>query len=348
MSVVQAKVSSYVSLGSVAKIYSGGTPSRSNPDYWGGDIPWIKTAHIRGNKIGLCDVDEFITTDGLENSSAKIVPKDTILMAMYGQGKTRGRVSILDIGASINQACCAIEVLPNHCPEYVFQYLKSKYESIRLLSNDGSQKNLTAGIIKRFKIYSPSYEEQKSIAKALQTWDAAIEKTEALIEAKERQFRWLAAKLIGDNTSYLSRLGDHFGKDITIEKGKPLIKANIAQDGIIPVIAGGKTSPYKHDQSTHSTPCITVSASGAYAGYVWFHGYPIWASDCNVIHTAKHSIEYLYFALKLKQSRIYAFQSGGGQPHVYARDLKNITCRLPYDYERLYQRIEGCFRSTRT
>ena len=181
-------MSEKIKLSEVGKIYSGGTLTINNPMCWNGDIPWVKTTHIQGNKINAYDMDEFITRYGLENSSAKIAKKGTILMAMYGQGKTRGQVALLDIDASINQACCAIEVFSNHCAEYVFQYLISKYEDLRKLSNDGSQKNLNAGIIKKFKIYLPPYEEQKSIAFTLEQWDMAIEKTESLIDAKERQF----------------------------------------------------------------------------------------------------------------------------------------------------------------
>ena len=92
-------------------------------------------------------------------------------------------------------------------------------------------------------------------------------------------------------------------------------------------------------------PCITVSASGAYAGYIWYHDYPIWASDCNVIYSVEHSTEYLYFALKSKQSRVYTFQSGGGQPHVYARDLKNIVIPLPSLSEQ--KRIVGILNTAR-
>ncbi|MBA7585269.1 hypothetical protein ES708_27243 [subsurface metagenome] len=76
-------------------------------------------------------------------------------------------------------------------------------------------------------------------------------------------------------------------------------------------------------------PTITISASGAYAGYIWLHNYPIWASDCNVIHAKNASIEYYYFTLKLKQYQIYALQSGGAQPHVYAKDLKKLKVNLP-------------------
>jgi type I restriction enzyme S subunit len=88
-------MSKYVQLGDIAKIYSGGTPSRTNPTYWGGNIPWVKTAQIQNSVISENSVDEWITEKGLKHSSAKMVPKGTILMAMYGQGKTRGQVAIL-------------------------------------------------------------------------------------------------------------------------------------------------------------------------------------------------------------------------------------------------------------
>ena len=77
----------YVLLGDIAKIYSGGTPSRTKPSYWGGNIPWVKTAQIQNCVITETDVDERITSEGLNKSSAKMVPKGTILMAMYGQGR---------------------------------------------------------------------------------------------------------------------------------------------------------------------------------------------------------------------------------------------------------------------
>lgn len=196
-------------------------------------------------------------------------------------------------------------------------------------AHGGTMPGLNAEAIGSIKIPVPDIKTQLFAINAFDMWDTAIEKTEALIHAKQQQFGWLATKLIGEQAAHLSKLADHFGNSITVEKGKPLIEANAVQTGNIPVIAAGKTSPYSHDQSTHSIPCITISASGAYAGYVWFHDYPIWASDCNVLYSTDHSIEYLYFALKLKQSRIYAFQSGGGQPHVYARDLKNIAIPFP-------------------
>lgn len=106
---------------------------------------------------------------------------------MYGQGITRGKSAILSNPATTNQACAAI--LPNeHCdPYFTFKYLEYSYGRIRNLSNDGSQKNLSAGLIKGFPVPIPPLLEQKKIAKILSTWDQAIEKLEKLIELKEKR-----------------------------------------------------------------------------------------------------------------------------------------------------------------
>jgi len=93
----------------ISIVTSGGTPSRNVSDYWNGDIPWVTTSLVDFNVIN--EAEEFITQVGLDNSSAKLFHKDTILMAMYGQGITRGKVAILGIDATTNQACAAIKVM---------------------------------------------------------------------------------------------------------------------------------------------------------------------------------------------------------------------------------------------
>ncbi|MBK8093386.1 MAG: N-6 DNA methylase [Verrucomicrobiaceae bacterium] len=122
-----------VELGEVCEIKSGGTPSRSNESFWNGDIPWVTTTLI---DYGIIEhANEFITKDGLDNSSTWIVPKGTVLMAMYGQGVTRGRVAILGIDASINQACAAFMPkgkLLDH--RYLFRVLQSRYDHLREIS----------------------------------------------------------------------------------------------------------------------------------------------------------------------------------------------------------------------
>lgn len=185
-----------VKLGEIARISSGGTPSRANPSYWNGNIPWVKTTQIQNCVITPQDVDEWITEEGLKNSSAKMVPAGTIVLGMIGQGKTRGQVGYLSFDACTNQNAATI-TCNNKCDSwFIYQYLLFNYENIRALSNSSGQGNLNLGLVEIIPITLPPLSQQKKIANLLGTWDNAIEKTEALIAAKEKQFEWLTSNLI--------------------------------------------------------------------------------------------------------------------------------------------------------
>lgn len=112
----------------------------------------------------------------------------------------------------------------------------------------------------------------------------------------------------------------------TIVKGDSITSDKVNKDGQYPVIAGGQTSPYNHDKYNFKGDVITVSASGAYSGYVWYHDNPIFASDCSVIHSKNGQFltKYLFEVLKAQQSLIYLLQQGAGQPHVYPDDLGQL------------------------
>ena len=112
-----------------------------------------------------------------------------------------------------------------------------------------------------------------------------------------------------------------------IVKGNALSSSDV-EAGNIPVIAGGQTSPYSHNQANYEGNVITVSASGAYAGYVWYHDYPIYATDCCVVFSKDESrfmTKYLFEVLKLQQKGIYRSQTGAAQPHVYTVDLQMLN-----------------------
>lgn len=136
------------------------------------------------------------------------------------------------------------------------------------------------------------------------------------------------------NTLYLGKRTQSFKyknivlKDIAyIEKGQSITSSKIIE-GEYPVIAGGQSSPYSHSDYNYEGNVITISASGAYAGYVWFHNYPIFASDCSVIHSKhedKYLTKYIFEVLKAQQNQIYLLQQGAGQPHVYPADLAKLS-----------------------
>ncbi len=158
----------------IAKVSSGGTPSRAKSNYWNGNIPWVSTTLIDFNMI--LESNEFITDDGLMNSSAKLFPRGTLLMAMYGQGKTRGKVALLGIEATTNQACGAI--IPNNDKLnelFLFQNLAGRYNEIRDLSNQGGQENLSGEIIKNISITIPTLPEQIKIATFLTVVDKKLQ-----------------------------------------------------------------------------------------------------------------------------------------------------------------------------
>lgn len=155
-------------------IGSGITPSRSNENYWlNGTIPWLKTEQLGEHKI--YDTTEKITESALKETSIKIFPVDTLSIAMYGEGKTRGNVSILKTAMATNQACCNVIIDKQKADyEYVYYHLKTKYIQLRQLSS-GVRKNLNSNDIKEFEVILPDLESQQKIAAVLSSLDSKIE-----------------------------------------------------------------------------------------------------------------------------------------------------------------------------
>ena len=144
-------------------IGSGGTPSRSNLNFYNGHIPWIKTGEVI-NEI-IYDTEEKITEKAIDCSSAKIYPAGSIIMAMYGQGLTRGRTAKLGIASSTNQACAVMHNFSEEIyPDYLWVYLMGEYHYIRALASGNNQPNLSAEKIKNYPIVIPSYQEQVRLA----------------------------------------------------------------------------------------------------------------------------------------------------------------------------------------
>lgn len=156
------------------RVSSGLTPLKSNKKFWENpSIPWLKTDQL-GEKY-IFDTNTKISKEALEQTSLRIYPENTISIAMYGEGKTRGNISIIKVPMTTNQACCNIEIDPKLADvEYVYYYLKTQYDSLRKLSS-GVRKNLNSNDIKNYKIYIPeSVSVQKSIIRILTSLDNKI------------------------------------------------------------------------------------------------------------------------------------------------------------------------------
>lgn len=163
---------------------AGGTPNTKISSYWGGTHPWMSSGELHLKQV--FDVAERITDEGLENSSTKYVPQESVLIGLAGQGKTRGTVAISRIGLCTNQSIAAIYPSKNHISEYLYYNLDSRYEELRSLSTgDGGRGGLNLKIIKKITLPLPLIKEQIAIANALANIDTLIQSIKKLINKKQ-------------------------------------------------------------------------------------------------------------------------------------------------------------------
>ena len=177
-------------------VISGGTPDRKNNQYWeNGTVPWVKTTELQNNRIN--SVEECITEKGLNESSAKVVPENTVLIAMYGQGKTRGMTAILGIPASTNQACACILPCETVEPKYLWQYMIMSYDRLRNLAQGGNQPNLNGNMIKNFTVLVPPVELQMQFVKFVEQVDKSKVAVQKSLEESQKLFDSLIQEYFG-------------------------------------------------------------------------------------------------------------------------------------------------------
>lgn len=184
----------YVPVKSFTSVVSGGTPNRNVSEFWNnGSIRWVKTTELQNNVI--CNTDEKITQAGLDNSSAKIIPPNTVLIAMYGQGKTRGMTGYTSIECATNQACACILPCEQFNQNYLWRYMILSYDKLRDMAKGGNQPNLNIGIIKNFPVLKPPIELQNDFAafaervdQQKQTVQESLEKLDLMKKALMQEY----------------------------------------------------------------------------------------------------------------------------------------------------------------
>ena len=147
----------------ICSVGSGGTPSRTNASYYKGTYPWVKTGEVLNDVI--FETEEKISLEAIERSSAKLYPKGSLLMAMYGQGDTRGRTAKLGVDATTNQACAVLFNIKNNVvlTDYLWFYLQMQYDDIRALASGNNQPNLNIEKIKNYEVVVPPLSVQETI-----------------------------------------------------------------------------------------------------------------------------------------------------------------------------------------
>jgi len=236
-----------VRLGDVITVTSGGTPSRTNDDNWarntdGNLYPWVKTGDLKS--MYLTEVEEYITACGLENSSAKLLPSNTVLLAMYGA--TIGACSILKIDATTNQACAALLPSEKYMAQFLYYYFASIKPKLVSLGVGGAQPNISGTIIKSLQIPMPPIAIQHKITSVLDHASALIEKRKVQIAKLDLLVKSQFIDMFGDPVANpmgweIKTVGDvcHFQGGYAfksadyVDKGVSLVKiTNVNKDSL--------------------------------------------------------------------------------------------------------------------
>ncbi|MDR1688350.1 MAG: restriction endonuclease subunit S [Clostridiales bacterium] len=186
-----------LTLGELAlKAYSGGTPLANKTEYYDGDIPWLRTQEVRF--VDIYDTEMRITPAAIENSAAKWIPANCVIIAI--SGATAGRSAINKIPLTTNQHCCCLEINPRKALyRYVFHWVSCQYEKIKSLGQ-GARSDLNSSIIKNYPISLPSLKEQTRIVEILDHFDTITTNITtglpAEIEARRKQYEYYRDKLL--------------------------------------------------------------------------------------------------------------------------------------------------------
>ena len=335
----------------ITKTGSGGTPLSTNKEYYfNGNIPWINSGEV-GQSV-IRKAEKFITEKGVNNSSATLFPKNSVLVALYGA--TAGKVSLLDIDATTNQAVCAIYPNNKFSTKFLKYYLDTLYSYLVGISTGSARDNLSQKGIQELEIPFPNLPTQKAIAKVLSDLDTKIELNNRINKELEAMAKtlydyWFVQfdfpnekgkpyKSSGGKMVYNEELKREIpvgwkvvklGSYAEISKGD-LITEKEANDGNIKVVAAGLNFSYFHNESNRDKNTITISASGANAGYVNFWREPIFASDCTTVRGKNDTITIMLLQyLRLLQPYISSQAKGSAQPHVYPDDIRYLYFPVP-------------------
>ena len=330
----------YVKLGSLFDITSGGTPSRKNKAYYeNGDIPWVKTGDLKN--MYLVDADEYITQQALNESSAKLFPKGTVLIAMYGA--TIGNCSILSINAATNQACAAFKPNNRIIPEFLYYYLTSIKEKLISLAVGGAQPNISISILRNIEIPLLTINQQERVVSILNKSKELIDKRKAQIEALDQLTQSVFLEMFGDPrlnkknwkkqklNDVCLRKGEYGSGSSAIpyDSGKPryIRITDIRDDGSLNDDIVAPSNPDDYEKYRLNEGDILFARSGATVGKTYLHseknGYCIFAGYLIrfVPDTSKINPKFLFHFTRTQYYKQWVMnkQNTVAQPNINAK-----------------------------
>ena len=248
----------------------------------------------------------------------KNVNKDEIVVVARGVGGT-GDVKICKEDCFLTNLSIAFNVNEDINPLYVYYYYQIK--NLRYLDSGSAQSQITINDLKNVKIPIPSKNIQDKIVEVLNKLDQRIELNNEINNNLYEE----AVALYKDKFKGIGQGKKTIGDYIVPKRGKNLLTRD-AIDGDTPVVAGGIAPSAYHNQFNTKSPVITISASGANAGYTNLWNIPVWASDCSYIDDSiTKNVYFWYIVLKSRQNEIFDAQTGSAQPHIYPQHIAEMS-----------------------
>lgn len=271
-----------VKLGEICeRITSGGTPKANISSYYDPPtIPWLKTKEV--NYCRIRETENYISEEGLNNSSAKLIAPNSVIIAMYGQGDTAGRVAINKIPLTTNQACCNLTINKDKADyEFIYYQLCTLYNKMVSLKAGAAQPNLNAQIIKNLEVLLPSLQAQHRIATILSRYDSLIENYQKQIKLLEEAAQRLYKEWFVDlhfpgheNTKIVDGVPEGWEKK-TLDEYCSVFTGKKNANAAVPLgkykfFTCGET-PLQIDSFIYDGPAIIISGNGSYTGRTTFY-----------------------------------------------------------------------------
>lgn len=324
-----------------ASMGSGGTPKSTNQSYYGGNIFWIQSGDLNDSYVS--ETKKMINEDALNNSSAKIFPKGTLLVAMYGA--TIGKLGIMEMDAATNQACCSLQLSSKIVSKYAFYLMLDARDYLITQAYGGGQPNISQETLKQLHLYYPPLQEQKAIAEYL---DKATAKLDRIIAIKQEQlvkmettYVSIRHKLITQGLNHIDFVSydDDFLKKVPktwkkwklrylldLKNGKLIKNEELVDGGEYPVYGGNGIMAHT-DKFNYEDELIILGRVGAKCGNVHFTNQKIWVSD-NAI-AVRSSINYSFTYHLLNVLSLNRLASKTAQPLLVGNNVKNIYVAIP-------------------
>ena len=329
----------YKKLEDICECYAGATPNTKRIEYWeNGTIPWMSSGEV--NKGVVWETEKKITQLGYDSSSTKMVPANTVVVALAGQGKTRGSVAIVRIPLCTNQSLCSLVTKGDVNPDFLYHYLKGQYLTLRKISSgDGTRGGLNLKMINAFEIPVPPLPIQEEIVRILDHFTALTAELQAELQARQEQYEYYRNKLLTFNilpppTTSTEVRWMKMSEICSVYTGGEMPKSSIVSDvktGLYkyPIYANGKDVYGYSDSYRIKDDAVCISSIGANAGTVFFKKgcfTPIIRLKVIVPITNMVNTKYLYYAVSTLRIKT---KGNGGIPNINANDIKKLLVPIP-------------------